>query len=118
VKQFTSSNANKSEPIIFELVGKSYTFAPVKKSSVIMALMVPGSKSELRELDRVSQLLDWFSHGLNKDHNKKHDKHVDGCQACDVQARIADEDDDLDFETVLEATAWVMGEVSGSVPFS
>jgi hypothetical protein len=118
VKQFTASNANKSDPISFELVGTLYTFAPTKRSSVIMALMVPGSKSELRELDRVSQLLDWFSNGLNKDHNKKHDKHVDSCQACDVQARLADEDDELDFENVLQATSWLMGEVSGSVPTS
>lgn len=111
-----SGTASKSQPIEFELNGKTYTFAPTKKASVLMALLVAGGKSEFKEMDRISQLLDWFSNGLNKDHNKKHDAHVEGCQACDIQARLADVDDDLDFDTVIEVTSWLMGEVSGAVP--
>lgn len=116
MKTFTSSTANKSAPIAVELDGKTYNFQPGKKAAALMALLVQDTKSQSRELDRISQLLSWFSGGLNKDHNKKHDSHVEDCQACDVQKRLLDPDDNLDFDTVIEATTWLIGESTGSVP--
>lgn len=116
MKQFTSKTAQKSAPIPVTLDGVDYTFTPGKKASALMALLVQDTKSQSRELDRISQLLNWFSAGLNKEHNKNHSDVVEGCQACDVQRRLLDPDDDLDFDTVIEATTWLIGESTGSVP--
>lgn len=116
MKVFSSAAANKAETIEFELVGKTYRFQPGKKASALMALLVNDTKSQSRELDRIAQLLDWFSNGLNRDHNKKHDSFVENCQACDVQKRLVDEDDDLEFDTVIEATTWLIGESTSGNP--
>lgn len=116
MKVFSSATSSKPEAIVFELAEKTYTFQPGKKASALMALLVNDTKSQSKELDRIAQLLDWFSNGLNREHNKNHDNFVSGCQACDVQKRLADEDDDLEFDTVIEATTWLIGESTNGNP--
>lgn len=115
MKSFTSGTVQRNVPIEFDLEGKTYTFRPVKRSSGIMALLVDDTKSVTAELNRTAQILNWFTKGLDKDHAgkdkaKEHNSHTEGCQACDVLARLADEDDSLEFETVIEASTWLIGE--------
>ena len=113
MKQFSSKVVERSQPIEFELDGATYSFQPGKRTDVLMAMLVPDTKGKLKDLDRTSQLLNWFSNGLNKDHNEKHDSFTADCQACDVEKRLKDPDDILEAETVLEATMWLIGESAG-----
>lgn len=121
MKSFTLKSAERGAPIQFELPTKSggtevYTFSPGKKADVLMALLVQNTKSGLKELDRTAQLLNWFSNGLNKDHNAKHDSYVKDCQACTIQARLEDDEDDLTIEALIEVIMWLIGESSGGNP--
>lgn len=117
MRVFTSKDSDPQEPIPFEADGKQYSFTPSKKVDLLNVLLVPG-KGATKELDRTSQILNWFSKGLNKDHNEKHDNWTADCQACDIEKRINDDDDKLKKETILEIATWLIGEVSGSRPTS
>lgn len=113
MRSFTSKDLNPKEPIPFEADGKQYTFTPGKKVDILNVLLVQGTKGTMKELDRTSQILNWFSAGLNKEHNAKHDSFTEDCQACDIEKRINDDDDKLTKETALEIATWLIGEVSG-----
>lgn len=114
MKKFTTADTQRNVPIEFELDGVAYTFRPMKRSSGILALLVSDTRSNAKELDRTAQILSWFTKGLSKDHEKKCDdaNPTEGCQACDVIRRLADDDDTLEFETVVEAASWLIGEAA------
>lgn len=70
------------------------------------------------DLQRANQMLIWMSHGLNREHETRkgvagHEDYVEGCQSCDVAARMTDPDDSLELEMVMEVIAWLMEQVSG-----
>lgn len=111
MKKFEARDLERSAPIEFELVGKTYTARPMKKSSALMAVLVDNPKGQMKELDRMSSILNWFQSALSKNH-VMHEVPDDECQACDIIARLSDDDDDLSFEIVTEAATWLIGEVS------
>ena len=122
MKQFSLKAAERGAKIEFQLpiTGtdefETYVFNPGKKADVLMALLVQNTKSGLKELDRTAQLLNWFSHGLNKEHNEKHDGSDRECQACRIQRRLESDDDDLTIEALIEVVMWLIGESSGGNP--
>ena len=117
MKTFKSADLHKFAPIEFELDGEMYSYQPGKRSDVLLALIVPGGgKGATKELDRTGQLLNWFANGLNSEHNEKHDRNVEDCQACKIEKKLRDPNDPLDVETVIEVATWLIGESTGSRP--
>lgn len=118
MKTFTSKPTDLLNDIDFELDGKHYTFKPPKTTTQIVGMMQVKGRGFEADLARAGQMLVWLSHGLNRDHEARkgtagHEEYVEGCQSCDVSARLADPDDELELEMVMEVIAYLMEEVSG-----
>lgn len=118
--KFTSAPATLGKPIeIEDLDGESYTFTPGKTSGPMMKIMQGGPKD--KDMKSLGAMLTWFAHGLNREHEQKwgknaqpgHEEYTEGCQACEIQARLDDPDDPLVIETVFEVITELMGKVSG-----
>jgi hypothetical protein len=121
MKAFSTKPIDAGKDVDFELDGDTYTFTPPKTSTSIVAMMQVKGDSMEANLQRVQAMFTWLGQGLNREHEPKkgrkpqpgHDEYVDGCQACLIQSRLEDPDDDLDVDTVMETITWLMGEVSG-----
>jgi hypothetical protein len=118
VKAFTSKPTDLLKDIDFELDGKHYTFKPPKTTTQIIGMMQVKGRGFEADLQRANHMLVWMSHGLNREHESRkgvvgHEEYVEGCQSCDVSARLADPDDALELEQVMEVVAWLMEQVSG-----
>jgi hypothetical protein len=118
LKAFTSKPAETQKVIDFELDGKHYTFNPPKTTTQIVQMMSVKGKGFEADLQRANSMLVWLSNGLNREHETRkgvpgHDEYVEGCQSCDVAARLADPDDGLELDLVMEVVAWLMEEISG-----
>lgn len=118
MKAFTSKPTELLKPIDFELDGKNYTFKPPKTTTQIVGMMTVKGKGFEADLARANVMLVWLSNGLDRSHETRkgvegHEEYVEGCQSCDIAARMADPDDTLELDTVMEVIAALMEEVSG-----
>lgn len=118
MKSFTSKPADRSKPVDFELDGEHYIFNPPKQSTQLVSLLQVKGQGTVADIERVAAMFSWLGTGLNRDHEPRkgktgHTEMVDDCQACKIQARLEDQDDDLEIEEVLELITWLMGEVAG-----
>lgn len=118
IKAFTSRPASIAKTIDFELDGETYEFVPPKQSMQLVAMMQVKGKGMEADLERVGAMFSWLSVGLNREHDGRkgkpgHEDYVDECQACKIQARLEDPDDNLEVETVMDMITWLMGEAAG-----
>lgn len=118
MKAFTSKPADLLKDIDFELDGKHYSFKPPKTTTQIVGMMQVKGRGFEADLARAGQMLVWLSYGLDRDHETRkgvegHEEYVEGCQSCDISARLGDPDDALELEMVMEVIAWLMEQVSG-----
>lgn len=118
MKAFTSKPTDLLKDVDFELDGKHYSFKPPKTTTQIVGMMQVRGRGFDADLQRANQMLIWLSNGLNREHESRkgkagHEEHVEGCQSCDIAARLVDPDDALELEMVMEVIAWLMEEVSG-----
>lgn len=117
MKSFTSKPTELSAPIKFELDGKWYTFNAPKTTTQIVAMMSVKGKGFEADLERAGSMLVWLSNGLDRKHETRkgvpgHEDFVEGCQSCEIAARLADPDDNLELDTVMEIISELMAEVS------
>lgn len=118
MKAFTSKPTDLLKQIDFELDGKHYSFQPPKTTTQIVGMMQVKGRGFDADLQRAGQMLVWLSHGLNREHETRkgvagHEEYVENCQSCDISARLADPDDELELEMVMEVITFLMEEVSG-----
>lgn len=118
MKAFTSKPTELRKEIDFELDGKTYVFNPPKTTTQLVAMMQVKGNDTNADLQRAGAMLVWLSNGLNREHEARkgvsgHSSFVEGCQSCEIDARLQDPDDALELETVMELIAFLMESVSG-----
>lgn len=121
MKSFSTKPIEVGKPIEFDLDGDVMVFTPPKTATSIVGMMQVKGDDTNANLQRVAAMFTWLGQGLNREHEPRkgrktqpgHEDYVEGCQACLVQSRLEDPDDDLDVEQVMEHISWLMGEVSG-----
>lgn len=121
MKPYSSTPLKAGEPVEFEIDGDKYTFTPPKKATSTVALLQAHGDGTEANMSRVGAMFSWLGHGLNRGHETKYGKaaqpghatYVEGCQACFLQARLEDPDDDLDISKVMDVINDLLSEVSG-----
>lgn len=119
MKAFTSTPTKINKPIHFDLDEVTYEFNPPKTTTQVIAIMQIKGNSDEANLQRAAAMLVWLSNGLNKDHEPKpakkhkgHEEYTEDCQSCAINARLADPEDVLELETVMEVLTALMEEVA------
>lgn len=93
----------------FELDDKTYTFTHPKRAALVAPIFATATLQDKDDgnMQHLSNFYVFFLRGLGKGHiaTAKRDGHVEyveGCQACEIVARLDDDDDDLDTEQIGE----------------
>jgi hypothetical protein len=94
--------ARRRTPITFDLGGDDhvYTFLPPKQAGVFMP-MLDAANDDAASMSAARAAFKWLDDGLGKE-DQDH-----------IEARLRDEDDDLDFDTLGEVINGLMEKVSG-----
>lgn len=120
-KNFTTEPRNVVA-IPFEINGEAYEFWPPKSSAFAMAVIKVNPDAPGAEERKTRAMLIWFGRGLDADHESTpgnptgHYEFVEGCQACKVEAKLHDPDDELDLDTLVKIMNYCFEEVTGRPP--
>ena len=120
MKAFQTKPVASGEPIVFPLDGVEYTFTPPKTSVGIVNMIQVHGDGPDANLARAGILMTWLGQGLDRAHEPRkgkkpkpgHTDYVEGCQACALQDRLEDPDDDLQIDTVLDIVNELIAEVA------
>lgn len=91
----------RKKPITFDLGGDAhkYRFTPPKQAGMIMPMLTAEN-----DLEAARSAFEWLDRGLSEDDRAR------------IKARLEDEDDDLDFDTIEEVVTKLVERLSGERP--
>jgi hypothetical protein len=100
----------------FDLEGKTYYATPGKETDVQLALMNGAGAADVPAQVRMQNgLLAWLLKSISPAHIKgfetAHTAPVPECAACEIMDRLADDNDPLELETLLDVANWLIGEL-------
>src|SRR5690554_3311600 len=113
MKTFTSRRFERVT-FPFDLDGKTYYATPGKEAEVQLALMNGAGATDMpNQVRSTNGLLHWFYKSVAKTHvdeklNIVHAETVPECAACEIVNRLADDNDPLEMETLLDVANWLI----------
>lgn len=118
-KSFNSKPSTRKADIEFDLDGRKFYFKPVKQSTSLISMVQVRGDDMDADMERVGALLDWLIAGLDREYYKAYQKDPntelpETSQWKVILDRLKDPDDELEFDTVVEITNWLMSESSGN----
>lgn len=113
----TRPRTTQQAAIPFKIDGEDFWFQPPKNSTIALsAIKASGEGGVIAKETYV-----WLGQGLNPEHEpygryKGHESWKDGCQACRIEEKLKDPNDNLDIYVLADIVAWLMKQAGGERP--